>query len=342
MDDRAAAGPETGHGADITASQGVQVGDRNVQVNFLVGAGQPTVAGATSRPVRLAPRPLLLAGRDQLLAEVDARLAADGGAAPRDAAPRMVALCGLGGVGKTSAAVEYAYRHLGECDLVWQFSAEDPAALADGFSELAAQLGIRDAFNAADPVAQVHAALAARPGNWLLVFDNAPHRAAVQAVLPPAGSGRVLITSRDSLWPASQAIEVPVLRAEAAAAFLAERSGCAGQAGQAGDDEPARELAAELGWLPLALEQAGAYIQATGRGISGYLSLFRQRRAGIKAGILARGEPAGYDKRVTTTWSLSFDEPSATAPRRSGCCACWPAGPRRRSRWTACCNLGPH
>ena len=89
-----------------------------------------------------------------------------------------------------------------------------------------------------------------------------------------------------------------MLRAEAAAAFLAERAGCAGE------DAQARELAAELGCLPLALEQAGAYVQATGCGISGYLSLFRQRRAGI----LARGEPAGYDKRVTTTWSLSFDE----------------------------------
>ena len=184
MDDRADADPGSGRHADITGGQGFQVGDHNVQVNVLVGTAQPATAGNAPRPVRLAPQPLLLAGRDDLLAEMDARLAADGGAVPR-----TVALCGLGGVGKTSAAVEYAYRHLGQCDLVWQFAAEDPAALADGFSELAAQLGIRDAFSAADPVAQVHAALAARPGNWLLVFDNAPNRAAVQAALPPAGRG---------------------------------------------------------------------------------------------------------------------------------------------------------
>ena len=63
--------------------------------------------------LRLAPRPLFLAGREVLLADLDARLAAGEG----HAGPRVVALCGLGGAGKTSVAVEYAHRHLDEVDV---------------------------------------------------------------------------------------------------------------------------------------------------------------------------------------------------------------------------------
>ena len=91
---------------------------------------------AAGRALRLAPRPVFLAGREELLAELEARLAGDDGAGPR-----VVALCGLGGAGKTSVAVEYAHRHLAEVGVCWQFPAEDPAVLAAGFGELAAQLG---------------------------------------------------------------------------------------------------------------------------------------------------------------------------------------------------------
>ena len=111
-----------------------------------------------SQPVRLAPRPVFLAGREGLLAELDARLA--GG--PGQSGPRLVALCGLGGAGKTSVAVEYAHRHLAEVGVCWQFAAEDPAVLAAEFAVLAAQLGARDLVDPRDPVASVHAS--AGPG----------------------------------------------------------------------------------------------------------------------------------------------------------------------------------
>jgi hypothetical protein len=112
-------------------------------------------------------------------APVNDRLTGDDGARPR-----VVALCGLGGAGKTSVALEYAHRHLAEVELAWQFPAEDQAVLAAGFGELAAQLGAGDS---RDPVASVHGRLASYPAQWLLVFDNAPDRAAVAAFVPPAG-----------------------------------------------------------------------------------------------------------------------------------------------------------
>ena len=254
---------------------------------------------AARRVLRLAPRPVFLAGREELLAELDARLTGDDGAAPR-----VVALCGLGGAGKTSLAIEYAHRQLGQVAVAWQFGAEDPAVLAAGFGELAAQLGVADR---GDPVASVYGALADSPAPWLLVFDNAPDHASMARFMPPAGPGRMLITSRNQIWPPGQAMDVPVLDAEVAAGFLGSRTGDA-------DRRAALELAEVLGGLPLALEQAAAYVQASGESLAGYLSLFRQRRAEV----LARGEASGYAGTVVTTWGVAFTDVQQTEPGAAG------------------------
>ncbi|HEY4850074.1 MAG TPA: tetratricopeptide repeat protein, partial [Streptosporangiaceae bacterium] len=246
--------------------------------------------GVTGKPVRLADPPSFLAGREDLLAELDTRLTGGDGSGPR-----TVALCGLEGVGKTSVALEYAHRHLAEVRVAWQLAAEDPAVLAAGFGELAAQLGARDLFDTRNPVASVHGMLATFPAEWLLIFDNVPDRASLQAFLPPAGPGRVLITSQNQDWPPGQALEVPVLGTEVTAEFLVNRTGDP-------DRQAALDLAGELGGLPLALEQAVGYMQATGDSLAGYLELFRQRRPDM----LARGEPTGYSETVATTWALAF------------------------------------
>ena len=248
--------------------------------------------------LRLALRPVFLAGREELLAELAARLAGDD-----DAGPQVVVLCGLGGAGKSSVAVEYAHRQLGQVGVAWQFGAEDPAVLAAGFAELAAQLG---AAEAGDPVAWVHGVLAASPAPWLLLFDNAPDRASVARFVPPAGPGRVLITSRNPNWP-GQALDVPVLDPRVAGEFLVSRTGDA-------DRRAALELAGVLGALPLALEQAAAYVQASEESVAGYASLFRQRRADL----LGRGEPTGSSQTVATTWRLAFEDLNQGAPGAAG------------------------
>ena len=144
-------------------------------------------------------------------------------------------------------------------------------------------------------MASVQAALADYPGGWLLVFDNAPEWASVARFVPPAGNGRVLITSRNALWPPGQAVEVPPLDLEAAAGFLAARTGDA-------DHRAAAGLAEAVGGLPLALEQAAAYAQATGISLAGYLALFHKRRADL----LARGQVPGYGGTVATTWARTL------------------------------------
>jgi hypothetical protein len=219
----------------------------------------------------------------------------------------VAVLCGLGGAGKTSMAIEYAHRHLAEVAVCWQFPAEDPAVLTAEFGALAAQLGAREVVDPRDPVASVHGVLAQIQAGWLLVFDNAPDRVSILRFVPPAGSGRVLITTQNQHWPPGQTLNVPVLDLEAAAGFLVNRT-----------DDPdlptARELAEQLGGLPLALEQAAAYMQATGDSFTDYLASFRRRRADI----LARGEPADYGKTVATTFALAFDRLRQASPSAVG------------------------
>ena len=116
----------------------------------------------------------------------------------------------------------------------------------------------------------------------------------------------MLITSQNPAWPA-RALEVPGLGPDVAADFLISRTGDP-------DRQAAAELAGELGGLPLALEQAAAYVQATGQSLAEYLALFRQRRAEM----LVRGEPAGYDKTVAVSWSLAFGRLEQASPSAVG------------------------
>jgi tetratricopeptide (TPR) repeat protein/DNA-binding CsgD family transcriptional regulator/MinD-like ATPase involved in chromosome partitioning or flagellar assembly len=248
--------------------------------------------------VSLAPRSPLLVGREGLLAAMQILLSE--GSRPW---PRIAVLTGLSGVGKTSVAVEYAHRHLSEVGVAWQLAAEDQAVLAAGLAELAAQLGARDLFDARDPVASVHAALASQSVDWLLIFDNAPDATSLRGILPSAGHGRILITSRSPFWPSGQAVDVTVLDADAAAGFLINRTGDS-------DLRAATELAQEMGGLPLALEQAAAYIHATGITLADYLRLFRNRRTEL----LARGEPADYGGTVAATLAVEFSELEQDAP----------------------------
>ena len=116
----------------------------------------------------------------------------------------------------------------------------------------------------------------------------------------------MLITTQNQIWPPGQALDVPVLDPEVAADFLVDRTGDA-------DRVAARELAGVLGGLPLALEQAAAYMQATGTTLARYLLLFRDRQADL----LARGEVAGHPD-VAATLGLALSRLADEAPAAAG------------------------
>jgi hypothetical protein len=277
----------------VTAASG------GTAIGTLAYQRRPEAAGL---PIRLAPRLPFMAGREPLLADLAARLAPGLGGGPR-----VVVLCGMGGAGKTSVATEYANRQLSEVGVCWQFAAEDPAVMAAEFGVLAAQLGAREVVDPRDPVAAVHAVLARAKSGWLMIFDNAPDLSAVETFLPPAGPGRVLITSQSQHWPPGWAVQVPVLDALVAARFLTART-------RDSDQGTALALAGELGGLPLALEQAAAYMHATGSTLARYLALFRARQADL----LARGEAAGHRQHVAATLGLALARLGQEAPAAAG------------------------
>jgi hypothetical protein len=204
-------------------------------------------------------------------------------------------------------AVEYAHRQLAEVGMCWQFAAEDPGLLTAEFAVLAAELGARDVVDMRDPVASVHAVLARAEAQWLLVFDNVTDREAVERFIPPAGKVRVLVTTQIQHWRPGHVLDVPVLDTDVAADLLVTRTGDP-------DRAAAWDLAEKLGGLPLALEQAAAYMEMTGTTLARYLVLFQDRRADL----LARGEAAGHPANVTATLGLALSRLEAQAPGAAG------------------------
>jgi tetratricopeptide (TPR) repeat protein len=220
------------------------------------------------------------------------------------------ALQGGGGVGKTAVAVEYAYRYRSAFDTVWWVRAEEPATLVSDYAELAVALGV----SAADQTDQQLMAMAVRRwleehDRWLLVLDNAEDPdvatglraplARLADLLPLVPRGQPLVTSRDARWDRYVALtELGVFSPDEAVAFLLERSG-------GSDGASAARIADLLGLLPLALEQAGAYLRETRLSLGGYLDRLRQ----YPALTLARGRPRDRDPAdtVATTWQVSLE-----------------------------------
>ncbi len=252
-------------------------------------ADKPGFAGVLPAVWKVPLRNPRFIGRDGMLAELRRRLYAGAGTLV------VQALYGLGGVGKTQLALEYAHRFAADYDLVWWIDAEQPVLIAEQLAGLAARLGLPIGATVADTVERLLAELRHRT-RWLLVVDNAERPQDVAGYLP-GGAGHVLITSRSPGWGAlGGRLEVDVLtRTETIALLQARIPGMSA--------ELADKLAAELGDLPLAAAQAAGYLEQTDLPPADYLRRFRTHRARL----LARGEVVGYSGRVDTAWALSLE-----------------------------------
>jgi hypothetical protein len=244
-------------------------------------------------------------GRDELLEQLNASLQAGSAAA---VVPRG-ALHGLGGVGKTELGLEFAHRFASDYDVVWWIPAELPTSAAAALAILARRLGVEELTDQGEMVAALFDQLRQRD-RWLLVYDNAEQPERLAGLLPPGGRGQVLVTSRWSAWGNHAApLRVNVLARDESIAFLARRTG-------ANDQAALNELAELLGDLPLALEEAAAYLEETGAGLNEYLGLVRNR----SRELFGLDQPAAYEdeqgdqRRVATVWSLSLDRVHEEAP----------------------------
>ena len=241
-------------------------------LHALTDLARPRQATGTSTARRVWTIPARVrefTGRDDVLAELDTALQSDGVAV-------VCAVTGMGGVGKTTMAIEYAHRHAEEFDVAWWVPAEDPALAPERLAELARAL---DLVEAADPSGVAMARLfgeLARRERWLVVFDNAEDPR-VLAPLLPHGSGRVLITSRNPAW---RGVAAPVGLRE----FTPPRvSGAAAPIAPEVSELDADRIAAAVGDLPLAVEQAGSMLRNAGLDVEVYLRLLGGRAGELLA-----------------------------------------------------------
>jgi hypothetical protein len=220
------------------------------------------------------------------------------------------ALSGLGGLGKTQAAVEYAYRYRQQYRAVLWMGAETEEDLLASF-KTAAELLKRPATQRQDTrslIVGMQEWLRNTP-DWLLILDNADDIALVEPFLPQSARGHLLLTTRaTAIGSVAQPLVLPPLTPDDGALCILRRANYIPWSGQLSDASPAsvkagRELSQLMYGLPLALEQAGAYIETTGRSISGYLDLYRQYRPEIQ--MHQHGPIPNYRTPVAFTWNIA-------------------------------------
>lgn len=281
-----------------------------------------------AKPIGLGPPPLhnlpypplrdLLKGRDDELRKLAESLEGGG----QTAIVQHQALYGLGGIGKTRLAVEYAWAFVSRYRAAFFVRADSPKALRSGMAALARAdlLNLEERAAEEETVYEVLAWLKANPG-WLLILDNVDSpeaEAEVLALLPKLIGGRVLITSRLRDWPHwIQTQPLDTIQLEEAQTFLLQRTDN-GRRKAADDPDRARELAEKLDGLPLALEQAGAYIVHTRLSFSRYLAVWEDERKRV---LDWHHEAMGYPASVATTWQTSFDRLKPTAATLLRLCA---------------------
>jgi hypothetical protein len=231
---------------------------------------------------------------------------------------------GLGGVGKTQVALEYAHRFRADYDIIWWMNCGQAQYVDASLADLGQQL--RDVFKAAVPeeggvsevVQQVLQTLSGGLPNqrWLLIYDNAEDIDQIKPLLP-TGGGHVLITSRDERWRTDvrgTSLQVDVFKREESVSHLRRRMLDI-------TEEDAREVARVLGNMPLAVSAAGALLASTDMSVPEYLRLLDQQPTPV---VPEEHVLRAYPPEVWKAWNLSLDQlqkKSAAAARLLGICS---------------------
>ncbi len=230
------------------------------------------------------------------------------------------ALYGLGGVGKTQLALEYAHRFMADYDLVWWVPSERAEETSGALADLARKMGLKVGDNVAEAAeAALEELRRDTTPHWLLIFDNADDPKQLEPYLP-TGSGHVLITSRNQAWTHSaEPLEVDVFTRDESVGHLLRHV-------PELDVADAKRVADALGHLPLAVEQASAWLEQTGMPARVYVEQLNTQ----STRILALNQPPDYPMPVVATWNLSFErlkQRSPAAVRLLQLCAFFSPGP---------------
>jgi tetratricopeptide (TPR) repeat protein/DNA-binding CsgD family transcriptional regulator/transcriptional regulator with XRE-family HTH domain len=229
------------------------------------------------------------------------------------------AFCGLGGIGKTQLAIEYAYRFRQQYHAVFWMRATSQETLLADFSSLAHLLMLpqSQSQNQDQLVIAVKRWLTEH-GKWLLILDNADDLSLVSGFLPASGEGHLLLTTRaTATGTLASSIAVEQMEQDEGALLLLRRSKLLAADAPLVTTEPQRlrqayALVDLLDGLPLALDQAGSYIEESGCSLQEYLELYQQSRITLlnrRSTVLT-----DYPYTVASTWSLSLRQVKQQSP----------------------------
>jgi tetratricopeptide (TPR) repeat protein/transcriptional regulator with XRE-family HTH domain len=280
------------------------------ETRHLLEASLTALAPHWHVPLRRNP---FFTGREEILETLHTHLSTDHGVA----LTQTYALHGLGGVGKTQLALEYVYRHALEYSTVFWIEAETEETAISSLLHLADVLQL-PACQESDQQRVVEAVqrwLSSHSG-WLLIWDNLEDLDLLSRLLPTTvQQGAILLTTRcQALGTRAWGMDVVPMAQEEGMLFVLRRAKVLSpeateeQVQQLAVRLPdeyaaARELVTTMGGLPLALDQAGAYIEETGCGFAGYLRRYQQQRRSL----LARrgGIPGDHPHSVVATLGMA-------------------------------------
>jgi cellulose biosynthesis protein BcsQ/tetratricopeptide (TPR) repeat protein len=212
----------------------------------------------------------------------------------------LSALQGMGGIGKTQLAVEYAHRFRAAYDIVWWINSDPVGDIESSLADLGTRLSVSSESPGPENTRAVQQALSRGRRRWLLIFDNAEDPATIEPFLP-TGNGHVLITSRNPQWSdRAHTLQVDVFQRRESVEHLGKRVPTM-------RPDEANQIAELLQDLPIAVAAAGAWLADTGRPVEEYLRLMASERP---IGALE----ASPNWSIQRTWDLSLDRLKDQSP----------------------------
>lgn len=250
------------------------------------------------------PRSIFFTGRDKIINKINDVLLSNGSTIISQ--PQVIS--GLGGIGKTQTAVEYVYRYSYKYMHIFWVRGDSRESLVSDFFAISNLLDMSvTKTDEKDETINAVKSWLDENTDWLLVFDNADDLHLIEDFLPPRPKGHIILTSRARVFDSigiTNVVELDKMIPEEAKEFLIKRT--YSKIINSKENESIEKLAEELGFLPLALEQAGAYILRKQCTFENYLSSY------LKYGLdlLEKSKPAHgkYPHSVLTTWSINFEQ----------------------------------
>src|SRR6266566_3030647 len=262
------------------------------------------------------PRNPFFTGREDLLKQLDEYFMQ----AKTAALTQPPAITGLGGIGKTQVAIEYAYRHKVAYHYILWVNATFRETLIEGFVNIARLLALpaKDEHDQNIMVAIVQQWLA-NHNEWLLIMDNADDSILVTEFLPRGDNGHILLTTREQAWGSvAHNFAVKKMAEIEGILFLLRRAKVLNSPYtplseiSSAEQASAAAIVKEMDGLPLALDQAGAYIEETPSTLDAYLKAYQRRQTEL---LQERGKERNYHPNpVATTWSLNFEQAEQLNP----------------------------